>query len=164
MSPSGKIGKIISINISKKRGQIKTPVKEVELISGKGVKGDAHLGFGHRQVSLLMIESIEAQKKKFKELGVQTCDELKGKKIELAPGVFAENFTTQGLDLSEVKIGDELIINESIRLRVSQIGKECHTHCAVYKLVGDCIMPVLGIFCEVLDSGMVKVGDKIARQ
>jgi len=164
MNQSGKAGKIISINISKKRGQIKSPVKEVELIPGKGIKGDAHLGFGHRQVSLLMIESISAQRKKFKELGVQTCDELKGKKIELAPGVFAENFTTQDLDLSEVKIGDGFIINDKVRLRVSQIGKECHTHCAVYKLVGDCIMPSLGIFCEVLDSGIVKVGDKIARQ
>jgi len=172
----GKSGKIISINVSKKKGQFKTPVKEAELIVGKGISGDAHLGFGHRQVSLLMLESIAQQKvalglmpdlnrrqECLRPHGVDSCPELKGKTIALAPGVFAENFTTQGIDLSGLNIGDELIVNKKIRLRVSQIGKECHTRCAIYRLVGDCIMPAMGIFCEVLESGMVKPGDKIER-
>ena len=163
MSARKKRGKIISINISKRKGQIKTPAPKAELIVGQGIKNDAHLGFGHRQVSLLMSESIEEQKKKFAELGVESCAELKGKKIELAPGVFAENFTTKDINLFDLKIGDELLVAGRIRLRVSQIGKECHTRCAIYKLVGDCIMPAQGIFCEVLDSGEVQTGDSIEK-
>lgn len=156
-------GKIVSINLSKKKGQTKTPVPQAEFIVGQGLKNDAHIGFGHRQVSLLMAESIEGQKKRFMELGVESCAELKGKKIELGPGVFAENFTTQKINLAGLKVGDKLLVAGKIRLRVSQIGKECHTRCAVYKLVGDCIMPAQGIFCEVLDSGEVKTGDTIEK-
>ena len=163
MKGPARTGRIISINVSKRKGTIKTPVESAELVAGQGIKGDAHMGFQHRQVSLLMSESIAAQKKKFQEMGVESCAELKGKKIDLNPGVYAENFTTKGIDLSQLKIGDVLEVAGRIRLRVSQIGKECHTRCAIYKLVGDCIMPVQGIFCEVLDSGMVKVGESIER-
>jgi len=163
MTRPKKRGKIISINISKRKGQIKKPVPSAQLLAGQGVKDDAHIGFGHRQVSLLMNEQIQAQKKKWKEQGIESCGEIQGKKIELAPGVFAENFTTQNIDLSDLKVGDQLIVRGQIHLRVSQIGKECHTRCAIYKLVGDCIMPLRGIFCEVLDSGEVKVGDDIER-
>jgi len=164
MTAKAKRGRIISINISKRKGQIKAPVLKAELIAGKGLKNDAHLGFGHRQVSLLMSESIEEQRKKFAALGVESCAELKGKKIELAPGVFAENFTTRNINLFDLKIGDELLVAGKIRLRVSQIGKECHTRCAIYKLVGDCIMPAQGIFCEVLDSGEVRTGDSLEKR
>jgi len=156
-------GKIVSINVSKRRGTVKTPVPSAELIAGQGIRDDAHVGFGLRQVSLLMIESIELQKKRFEQAGVSSCGEINGKKVELGPGVFAENFTTRGLDLEDVKVGDEFLVAGKIRLRVSQVGKECHTRCAIYKLAGDCIMPTQGIFCEVLDSGEVKVGDEIER-
>jgi molybdopterin adenylyltransferase len=163
MTQPGKRGTIISINISKRKGQIKKPVPSAQLLAGQGIKNDAHINFGHRQVSFLMNEQIQAQKQKWKDLGIESCGEIKGKKIELAPGVFAENFTTQNIDLSGLKIGDQFLVGGKIRLKVSQIGKECHTRCAIYKVVGDCIMPVLGIFCEVLDSGEVKVGDEIER-
>ena len=163
MTGKAKRGKIVSINLSKRKGQIKTPVACAEIIAGQGLRGDAHLGFGHRQVSLLMSESIEEQRKRFAELGVESCAELKGKKIEPGPGVFAENFTTRKIELSGLKVGDLLIVAGKIRLRVSQIGKQCHTRCAVYKLVGDCIMPAQGIFCEALDSGDVKTGDTIEK-
>ena len=149
-----KSGTIASINVSRKKGQIKTPVPSVELVAGEGLEGDAHRGFGHRQVSLLMKESIEAQKRKLGD----------SPSIELGPGAFAENLTTEGLDLGSVEIGDEFLVDGRVRLRITQIGKECHTHCAVYHLTGDCIMPALGIFCEVVEGGTVKVGDAIERR
>jgi molybdopterin adenylyltransferase len=149
----GRTGTIASLNVSRKKGQIKTPVPEVELVAGEGFAEDAHRGFAHRQVSLLMIESIEEQRDRLGE---------RAKGI-IEPGAFAENITTRGLDLLSVKAGDELAAGESVRLRVTQIGKECHTHCAVYHLTGDCIMPALGIFCEVLAGGTLRVGDRIER-
>jgi MOSC domain-containing protein YiiM len=143
---------------------VKKPVAKAELVEGRGFKNDAHIDFGHRQVSLLMSEDIAAQKELFQASGVDSCKELKNRKIELGPGVFAENLTTSGIDLAGLRVGDELLLARKIRLRVSQVGKQCHTRCAVYKLVGECIMPARGIFCEVLDSGEVKVGDEIERR
>jgi len=144
-------GTVVSVNLSLKKGQVKKPVPAAELVSGEGLAGDAHRGFGHRQVSLLMVESIEEQKRKLGEKPP----------VELGPGVFAENLTTKGLDLGRVEVGDEFLVGGRVRLRVTQIGKECHTRCAVYRLTGDCIMPALGIFCEVLQGGEVRVGDSI---
>jgi len=152
---AGKAGRIVSINISRKKGQVKTPVLGAELVTGEGLIDDAHRAFGHRQVSLLMLESIEEQADRIGDKG----------KIAIGPGAFAENLTTRGLDLRDIKVGDELVIGGGrIRLRISQIGKECHTKCAVFKLTGDCIMPELGVFCEVLEGGMVRVGDAIEKQ
>jgi molybdopterin adenylyltransferase len=153
----GGTGTIVSVNISPKKGQIKTPVERAEIIRGEGIRGDAHRLFGHRQVSLLMIESIEAQKAR---LGGDA-------RIEIGPGAFAENLTTRGIDLGRLRIGDELLVRNAegpVRLRVTQIGKECHTKCAVYHLTGDCIMPALGIFCEVLEGGTVRAGDSIEKR
>ncbi len=149
----GRIGEILSVNVSRKRGQIKAPVSEAELVAGKGLVGDGHLGFAHRQVSLLMNESVEEQK-------TRIGDRID---IDLGPGAFAENLTTRGIDLTNLAIGDVLAVGEGIRLRVSQIGKECHTDCAVYQLTGECIMPTLGIFCEVLEGGTIRTGDRIER-
>jgi len=152
---AGKAGRIVSINVSRKKGQVKTPVPEARVVAGEGIVDDAHRAFGHRQVSLLMLESIEEQAARVG--GAESA--------KIVPGAFAENLTTRGLDLREIKIGDELVIGgEGVRLRVSQIGKECHTRCAIYKLTGDCIMPELGVFCEVLEGGTVKVGDAIEKQ
>jgi MOSC domain-containing protein YiiM len=152
---AGRAGRIVSINISRKKGQVKAPVPEAEIVAGEGILDDAHRAFGHRQVSLLMLESIEEQAARVGDAG----------RIAIGPGAFAENLTTRGLDLKNVKVGDELVIGGGqIRLRVSQIGKECHTRCAIFKLAGDCIMPELGVFCEVLEGGRVRVGDAIEKR
>ncbi|MBE3131187.1 MAG: MOSC domain-containing protein [Acidobacteria bacterium] len=153
-SAAAEAGTIVSVNTSRKKGQIKTPVPSAELVAGKGIAGDAHLGFAHRQVSLLMIEDIAEQKAR---LGA-------GSAIPLGPGAFAENLTTGGIDLGGLAVGDELLVADGIRLRVSQIGKECHTKCAVFHLTGDCIMPVRGIFCEVLAGGTVRPGDVLEKR
>lgn len=147
-------GTVVSINISRKKGQAKTPVAQAVVIAGEGLREDAHRGFGHRQVSLLMLEKIEEQKGRLGE----------GAATAIGPGAYAENLTTRGLDLGSLRVGDELAVrggSGTIRLRVSQIGKECHTRCAIFKIAGECIMPELGIFCEVLEGGMVRTGDGI---
>lgn len=146
-------GVIVSINISQKKGVVKTPVEEAVLIRNQGIDGDAHQNFGSRQVSLLMVESIEKMERELSPQG----------NLKLPPGSFAENITTQGLDLSTVKTGDELIINGQVRLRISQIGKECHTGCAISKITGECIMPTEGIFCEVIDGGKIRKGHSIEK-
>ena len=147
-------GRIVSVNTSPKKGQIKTPAASVELIAGQGVDGDAHKGFAHRQVSLLMIEDIEAQRAR---LGDPAA-------VALGPGSYAENLTTRGIDLGALRLGDVLAVGAAVRLRVSQIGKDCHTKCAVYRITGDCIMPVRGIFCEVLAGGTVRPGDAVEKR
>ena len=151
---AGRAGTIVSVNVSRKKGQVKRPAPAVELRTGRGIDGDAHQDFGHRQVSLLAIEDIEAQRER---IGPDAA-------VALGPGAFAENLTTRGLDLAALRIGDELVIGATVRLRVSQIGKDCHTKCAVYHLIGDCIMPARGIFCEVLSGGPVRPGDAIEKR
>ena len=148
-------GTIVSVNTSRKKGQVKTPVASAELVAGMGIAGDAHLGFAHRQVSLLMSEDIEEQRSR---LAAESS-------IPLGPGAFAENLTTRGIDLGALGIGDELWLGGGrVQIRVTQIGKECHTKCAVFHLTGDCIMPVRGIFCEVLAGGTVRAGDTIEKR
>lgn len=154
MTAAAEAGTIVSVNTSRKKGQLKFPVDAVDLLAGEGIAGDAHRGFDHRQVSLLMIEDIEAQRH---SLG----DAAAG---PLGPGAYAENLTTRGIDLGALRVGDELAVGGTVRLRVSQIGKECHARCAVFKLAGDCIMPVRGIFCEVLSGGPVRPGDAVEKR
>lgn len=156
----GPAGTVVSVNTSLKKGQIKHPVASVVVRAGRGLEGDAHQDFGHRQVSLLASEDIEAQKERLAGAGKERAGAAA---VELGPGAFAENLTTRGLDLAALRIGDELVVAGAVRLRVSQIGKDCHTKCAVYHLVGDCIMPARGIFCEVLSGGTVRPGDAIER-
>ncbi|MGB8957379.1 MAG: MOSC domain-containing protein [Candidatus Aminicenantales bacterium] len=151
---AGDAGTVVSVNTSVKKGQIKRPVASIEIRAGRGIEGDAHQDFGHRQVSLLAVEDIDAQRER---LGG-------GPSVALGPGAFAENLTTRGIDLGALVIGDELVVGGVVRLRVSQIGKECHTKCAVYHLTGDCIMPARGIFCEVLSGGTVSPGDSIEKR
>ncbi len=150
---SRRAGRIVSVNISRKKGQIKTPVSRVELVPGEGIRDDAHRGFAHRQVSLLMMEDIEEQRRR---IGGRNADVIRA-------GAFAENLTTRDIDLPGLEIDDKLLIGKGIFLRVTQIGKDCHTKCAVYNLTGDCIMPTRGIFCEVLTGGTVRVGDSIEK-
>jgi MOSC domain-containing protein YiiM len=139
-------GKIISVNISKDKGEKKHNIQKCMLIKDKGLKDDAHAGFMHRQVSLLAQESIN----KIKNMG-----------IDVVPGDFAENLTTEGIELPTLPIGTKLLVGNGIILRVTQIGKECHARCAIFQQVGDCVMPREGIFTEVLTEGEIKVGDTI---
>jgi len=139
-------GRVLSINISDKKGIVKTPIKEGLFIEDYGLKGDAHAGDWHRQVSLLGIESI----RKMEKLGIEG----------LSPGVFAENITTEGIALHELPIGTRLSIGEVV-LEITQIGKECHIGCAISQKVGKCIMPKEGIFAKVVKGGIIKEGDAI---
>ena len=138
-------GKIVSINISEKKSVRKRPVEEIELIENVGIKGDAHAEGGIRQVSLLALDSI----KKMIDLG-----------LDVNPGDFAENITTEGIDLLSLPVGMKLAVGEVI-LEVSQHGKICHTKCNIFKTVGDCVMPKEGIFCKVIKGGKIKKGDVI---
>jgi MOSC domain-containing protein YiiM len=139
-------GKILAVNVSENKGTKKTDVQSCALLKGFGLKGDAHAGPWHRQVSLLANESIE----KMKAMG-----------LKVGYGDFAENITTEGVDLVHLPIGTEIQIGKSVILRVTQIGKECHTRCAIYYQAGDCVMPKEGIFAEVVNEGEVKAGDPI---
>lgn len=141
-----KIGKVISINISLKKGEVKIPKDRADFLENFGIEGDAHGGNWHRQVSLLSLESI---------------DKMRGKGIELTNGIFAENITTSGIDLTSLPVGTKLEIGSSIQ-EVTQIGKDCHnSNCGVKRAVGDCVMPREGIFTRVLKGGEVKVGNSI---
>lgn len=141
-------GRIVSINISDRKGIRKKPVDEVILKTGYGIEGDAHASSEwHRQVSLLAIESI----RKMQALG-----------LDVKPGDFAENLTTEGIDLLSLPIGTHMTIGKDIEVEVSQIGKECHTRCAIYYQAGDCVMPKEGIFVKVLKGGKVRKGDTIS--
>ena len=140
-------GRIVSLNISEQKGVRKRPVPEVVLKTAYGIEGDAHASSAwHRQVSLLALESIE---------------KMRGMGLEVNPGDFAENITTKGIDLISLPVGTQLTIGEGIEVEVSQIGKECHTRCAIFYQAGDCVMPKEGIFVKVLRGGTIKEGDKI---
>jgi len=127
------------------KGMQKTDVGEAVLVKDKGMEGDAHFGFQDRQVSLLNAEEAE---------------KIRAKVPGLKPGDFAENLLVEGFDLSKLKLGDRFFVGQA-ELEVTQIGKECHSRCAIYEAAGDCIMPRLGIFCKVLKGGAVRKGDKI---
>jgi MOSC domain-containing protein YiiM len=125
----------------------KTDIGEALLIEDKGLEGDAHFGFQHRQVSLLSAEEAEKIKKKVPLLKA---------------GDFAENLLVEGFDLARLALGDQIQVGGAI-LEVTQKGKECHSHCAIYEAAGDCIMPRLGVFCRVTRGGRVRNGDMIQR-
>ncbi|MDP2904848.1 MAG: MOSC domain-containing protein [Candidatus Omnitrophota bacterium] len=145
-------GRILSINHSKIKGVSKTPIKSALLIEGIGLDQDAHAGVGLKQVSLLSIESIKKQKE---------CAKVKKTDLLLGPGDFAENITTEGIELSALKIGDRLRLGQSAVIEISKIGKDCHKYCAIYYKIGDCIMPREGIFAKVLIGAQVAIGDNI---
>jgi molybdopterin adenylyltransferase len=138
--------KVISVNISEKRGTGKHPVEKIT-ITKAGVMEDAHAGDWHRQVSLLAIESLEKFSKEAKR--------------KITFGEFAENITTQGIELPKCHIFDRFQIGDT-ELELTQIGKECHgTACAIFKEVGNCVMPKEGVFCRVLKTGGIKPNDRI---
>lgn len=138
--------KVISVNISEQTGEKKSNVQCCMVVVGHGLEGDAHAGEWHRQVSLLAVESID----KMRIMGA-----------EVWPGDFAENITTQGIDLMSLPTGTRLKVGDDIVLEITQIGKECHKGCAIREQVGDCVMPREGVFAKVLEGGKAAVGDDV---
>jgi MOSC domain-containing protein YiiM len=139
------IGEIVAVCISAAKGERKTPVAKVLLQENHGIVDDAHAGDWHRQISLLAKESID----KMRTMG-----------LDVDNGDFAENLTTLGIDLPALPIGSRLRIGE-VLLEVTQIGKECHTRCAIFHQAGDCVMPKEGIFARVLHGGEITPGSQL---
>ena len=139
-------GKVLAVNVSEGKGTKKANIQSCRLLKDLGLEGDAHAGPWHRQVSLLANESIE---------------KMRAKGLDVGYGDFAENITTQGVDLVGLPIGTMIRVGEAVLLRVTQIGKVCHDRCAIYYQVGDCVMPREGIFAEVVNEGKVRAGDEI---
>ena len=140
------MAKVVSVNISERKGELKHPVPEIQLKLRHGIVGDAHAGDWHRQISMLAEESVDTMRDK--------CP------IPLDPGVFAENINTVGIDLKNLPVGTHLRIG-STEVEVTQIGKQCHNDCAIKKAVGKCVMPTEGIFVIVVTEGTVRAGDEI---
>ena len=136
---------VVAVCISERKGTQKHEVPEIQLKIDHGIVGDAHAGNWHRQVSLLGQESVEKMKAVFPDIPV---------------GAFAENILTEGLTLYTLPVGTRLQVGE-VLLEVTQIGKECHAHCAIRQQVGDCVMPREGIFAIVLEEGTIRAGDII---
>ena len=139
-------GTIKAISVSKEKGTQKVNVPKAELQADFGIVGDAHAGNWHRQVSLLAFESI---------------DKMVAKGAKVAPGNFAENITTEGIELLELSIGSKLQLGESVELEITQFRKKCHSRCEIFEQVGDCIMPREGVFAKVTKAGSINVGDTI---
>ena len=139
------MGKVLGICVSEKRGTQKKEVNEAVLKENWGIEGDAHAGDWHRQVSLLSFEKIEA----FRERGA-----------DVDFGAFGENLIVEGYDLRRLPVGTRFRIGEAV-LELTQIGKECHSHCEIYKKMGDCIMPREGVFTEVVKGGRIRKGDAV---
>ncbi|KLU60119.1 MOSC domain protein [Peptococcaceae bacterium CEB3] len=140
------MAKIVAVCSSERKGMRKKNVGTAMLKANYGLEGDAHAGAWHRQVSLLALESI----RKMQDLG-----------LKVGPGDFAENLTTEGIDLVSLPIGTKLRLGAQGLAEVTQIGKECHSKCAIYYQAGDCVMPKEGIFVRVLAGGPISVGDEI---
>lgn len=140
------MAKVVSVNISEKKGTLKKPVPQIEIRLRHGIEGDAHAGDWHRQISLLAEESIDTMRAL--------------SPIPLDAGVFAENINTEGIDLKHLPIGTHLRIGET-EVEITQIGKECHTDCAIKKAVGKCVMPTEGVFAVVVREGVIRPGDEI---
>jgi MOSC domain-containing protein YiiM len=141
------MAQIIAVCTSKKKGTRKKAVPRALAMEDFGLVGDAHSDHhSHRQVSLLAIESI---------------NKMRDQGINVGPGDFAENLTTKGIELTSLPVGSQLSLGDEIILELTQIGKECHTKCAIFRQVGTCIMPEEGIFARVIRGGIVQTGDPI---
>ncbi len=140
------IGSVVAVSVSDRKGIRKSNVAEAVLVADHGVATDAHAGRWHRQVSLLASESIR---------------KIRDKGLDVSPGDFAENITTEGFRPWELPLGCRLRIGARALVEVTQIGKECHSRCAIFHQVGDCVMPREGIFVKVVEGGTVRPGDRI---
>ena len=139
------MGKVIAICTSPAKGTQKTRIEEGTFIEDFGLEGDAHAGKWHRQISLLSYDKIEA----FRARGAEVED-----------GAFGENVIVQGIDFRNLPVGTRLKCND-VLLEMTQIGKECHSHCAIYRRMGDCIMPREGVFARVIHGGRISCGDEM---
>jgi len=139
-------GKVVAVCISKEKGVRKEDIGKCRLLTEFGLENDAHGGPWHRQVSLLALESIQ---------------KMIAQGLQVGPGDFAENICTEGLELTQLPVGTRLRIGSDSLLEVTQIGKVCHTRCAIFYQAGDCVMPREGIFARVLRGGEIQVGDAI---
>ncbi len=139
-------GTIKAISVSHEKGVQKSNVPSAELKPEHGIVGDAHAGNWHRQISLLAMESI---------------DKMEARGVKVSPGGFAENITTEGIDLLSLSIGSKLKIGEKATLEITQFGKECHSRCEIYEKAGYCIMPEEGVFAKVIEPGQINIGDTI---
>lgn len=139
------MGKIMAVCISEKRGTQKKNIEKVRLIENFGLEGDAHGGNWHRQVSLLSYEKVRV----FEEKGISVED-----------GAFGENLLVEGFDFKTLPVGTRFRCGDAL-LEMTQIGKECHSHCEIYQAVGDCIMPREGVFARVLHGGEIQIGDEL---
>ena len=139
------MAEVVSVNISEQKGTVKREVPEIQLKLRHGIVGDAHAGDWHRQISLLAEESV---------------DKMRALLPDLQPGAFAENINTRGVDLKRLPVGTRLRLGETV-VEVTQIGKQCHSDCAIKKATGKCVMPTEGIFAVVVTEGTVRKGDKI---
>ncbi len=140
------MAKIVAVCRSEKKGEPKRNIGEGLLLENFGLEGDAHAGNWHRQLSMLALESIA---------------KMQQKGLEVKPGDFAENLTTEGIELVSLPIGTRLQIGSNIQVEVNQIGKECHQGCKIMQITGECVMPKEGIFVRVLKGGLVKMGDSV---
>lgn len=143
--PEEMVGTVLSVNVSPGKGERKKPVERVCLLTEHGIEGDGHAGPWHRQVSLLAQESI---------------DTMVAKGLDVGPGDFAENITTQGVHLYSLPVGTRMRIGEAL-VELTQIGKVCHDRCAIFYQAGDCVMPREGIFVRVVEGGAVVPGDRV---
>ncbi len=139
-------GTVVSVNLSERKTVRKTPGTHGTLVLDRGFEGDAHAGDWHRQVSLLALESIQS---------------MVDKGLDVGPGDFAENITTSGIDLLALPVGSVVRIGDGVLLEISQIGKVCHTKCAIFYQAGDCVMPREGLFAVVRQAGDVETGDAV---
>ena len=139
------MGKVLAVCVSEKRGTQKKNVGRVRLIENYGLEGDAHAGSWHRQVSLLSYDRI----REFNERGAG-----------VGPGAFGENLVVEGFDFKLLPVGTKLKCGDVV-LELTQIGKECHSHCEIYKKMGECIMPREGVFARVLCGGTIEEGDEM---
>lgn len=144
-SPESTKGKIYRISVSAEVGTKKANVPQAQLVARFGILGDAHAG-SDRQVSLLPHESFA---------------KINNDALTVEPGEFAENITTEGISFSSAVVGQRLFIGNSVELLITQIGKECHEGCYIRQVVGDCIMPREGVFAQVIQGGLIQVGDRI---
>jgi len=138
-------GTVVAVNVSAATGERKTSSPEVLLVAEHGIEGDAHAGAWHRQISLLAQESI---------------DKMKAAGLDVGPGAFAENITTLGVEVAALPVHTTVEVGEAL-LEITQIGKECHSRCAIYEQAGDCVMPREGVFARVLRGGKVAPGDEV---
>lgn len=139
------MGHVANLCISTKKGVPKTAIPTAVLREGHGMDGDAHAGPWHRQISLLDARDI---------------DQMRARGLDLAPGAFGENIVVEDVALAELDIGSRLRVGDC-ELELTQLGKICHSRCAIYWQTGDCIMPRLGIFARVIRGATITAGDTV---